>query len=152
MEILGYSPVGRSKSKPTPVSKKKENSQTKTSPKKIPAGARTKFTGEKSTAKARTGVTGEKSTGKRKSGIEGYRGPPDGVLPDGNPWPEGWTKVTVERTGGQTSGRVDKYWFSPGNHKFRSKVDIQRFLKALSFPAVGGDEVAALKIYKDVRL
>ena len=80
--------------------------------------------------------------------VEVYRGPPTEDLPGG--WPEGWCKIMVERQGGDTKGTKDRYWYSPGNHKFRSMIEVKKFLKALQ--ECGGDESQAKKIYKSMVL
>ena len=80
--------------------------------------------------------------------VEIYRGPPDDVLAGG--WPEGWTKVIMQRQGGATKGSKDKYWHSPKGHKFSSKVQVQKFLKALV--QTQGNETAAITFYKHIEL
>lgn len=71
---------------------------------------------------------------------EVYVGPPTEPLEGG--WPPGWIKQIVERQNGASAGHTDRYWYSPQtNKKFRSMVEIKRFLAHLS--ECGGDEGAA---------
>jgi len=42
--------------------------------------------------------------------------------------PPGWRIEDVERMGGASKGRFDRYWYSPDNVKFRSIVSVERFL------------------------
>jgi len=42
--------------------------------------------------------------------------------------PKGWRTETTTRKSGGTKGRQDLYWYSPGGKKFRSKLEVKRFL------------------------
>ncbi|CAB9504965.1 CpG-binding domain protein 3 [Seminavis robusta] len=79
---------------------------------------------------------------------EVYRGPPSEVLEGG--WPPGWIKTEVKRRNGTSSGHRDRYWYSPGGKKFRSMVEIKKFMVALTIES--GDEEAAWKIFKSIQL
>lgn len=59
---------------------------------------------------------------------------------------DGWEMSEKERKGGKTAGTKDKYWWSPGGKRFRSKAQIGRFKEALSNN--GGDEEAAWREMK----
>ena len=39
---------------------------------------------------------------------------------------DGWTTAEVKRKGGKTAGTKDRYWWSPGRKKFRSKANWQK--------------------------
>merc|ERR1712232_1007847 len=41
---------------------------------------------------------------------------------------EGWVKTTVSH---DSNGRKDNYWYSPHNHRLRSKVEYERYLDCL---------------------
>ena len=63
----------------------------------------------------------------------------------------GWTVLEVPRIKARkTNGEktIDKYWFSPiKHHRFRSRVEIERFLEALE-EVEGGDEDAAWEVFR----
>lgn len=60
--------------------------------------------------------------------------------------PPGWTSETYQRASGKTAARADTYWFSPQlKLKFRSKINIQRFLDILH--DLNGDESAAWNVF-----
>ena len=62
-------------------------------------------------------------------------------------YPKGWMIELVERRAGDTIGRMDKYWYSPiTKRKFRSRLEIRRFLDMLSHSQ--GDEDLAYKYLK----
>ena len=44
---------------------------------------------------------------------------------------DGWTVMEITRQSGKSAGHKDKYWFSPGGKRFRSKAEISRFQEAL---------------------
>ena len=48
-------------------------------------------------------------------------------------WPEGWIRRDFQRLGGETVGRVDKYWYPPGHehHRLRSMKEVERYMAAL---------------------
>ena len=86
------------------------------------------------------------STGKSKGAIEIWSGLPDEPLP-GCGWPTGWTKKIFERNTGASKGHTDKYWYSPKTQKkFRSMVEVQRFLTFLG--QCDGNEDVAWKTFK----
>ena len=61
-------------------------------------------------------------------------------------WPDkGWTKETHVRKTGASRGRADCCWHTPEKHfKFRSKVEVDKFLMALKADAgADGDEKKA---------
>jgi hypothetical protein len=67
-----------------------------------------------------------------------YSGPPDEPIEGG--WPAGWTKIIVPRKSGAKA--PDKYWYSPIEKlKFRSMVEVERFMAALA--TCNGDETEA---------
>ena len=75
--------------------------------------------------------------------------PPEEV--SNGPAPEfgpGWTVKKFKRMGGATKNRVDRYWYSPGGNKFRSKLEISRFKTAL-VAGGGEDEAKAWLIFKN---
>eukprot|EP00581_Thalassiosira_minuscula_P000888 CAMPEP_0183744074 /NCGR_PEP_ID=MMETSP0737-20130205/65543_1 /TAXON_ID=385413 /ORGANISM="Thalassiosira miniscula, Strain CCMP1093" /LENGTH=1854 /DNA_ID=CAMNT_0025979709 /DNA_START=85 /DNA_END=5650 /DNA_ORIENTATION=+ len=58
--------------------------------------------------------------------------------------PDGWVVRRIPRSNG---GRGDQYWYSPREkHKFRSKINVQRFLEMLK--ETNGDESAAMLLMK----
>ena len=81
-----------------------------------------------------------------------FSGLPDEPLPGGGGgWPEGWTKKVVKRASGESKGHTDRYWYTPITQlKLRSMVEVQKFIQALE--QTNGDEVAAKKIFKSIRL
>ena len=79
---------------------------------------------------------------------EAYRGPPTEEIDGG--WPPGWIKTEVPRKTTGPSRSRDKYWFSPGGKKFRSMIEVKKFIAALS--QVKGDENEAWKIFKSIKL
>jgi hypothetical protein len=94
-------------------------------------------------AKAATKIKGGSRV--RLSACEIWCGPPDEPLEGG--WPDGWLKRIFQRASGATKGSTDRYWYSPKkNKKFRSMVEIKRFMAALE--EYGGDEDAAWKHLK----
>ena len=63
---------------------------------------------------------------------------------------DGWVSKTFRRTSGKTSGTTDMYFYSPATAiKFRSIKNCRLFIGVLAEEAVGGDERAALKVYKE---
>ena len=58
-------------------------------------------------------------------------GIPTEPIPGG--WPEGWVRRDFQRQGGETVGRVDKYWYPPGHehHRLRSMKEVERYMAAL---------------------
>ena len=63
---------------------------------------------------------------------------------------DGWVTKTFRRTSGKTSGTTDVYFYSPATAiKFRSLKNCRLFIGVLAEEAVGGDERAALKVYKE---
>lgn len=63
--------------------------------------------------------------------------------------PPGWTSETYQRASGRSAGHADTYYFSPQlKLKFRSKINIQRFLDILNTPDINGDELAAWNVFK----
>jgi hypothetical protein len=56
---------------------------------------------------------------------------------------------TYRRSGGETVGKTDKFWFSPGrNIRFRARKHAMSFLAVMKEPGVDGDEDKAAAIYK----
>ena len=71
---------------------------------------------------------------------------PDEPLEGG--WPPGWTKKVYERASGKTKGDRDRYWYSPVNkYKFRSMVEVRKYLELLQ--KTSGDEDEAWAIFKN---
>ena len=69
--------------------------------------------------------------------------------PAGSDFPEGWSVKCYRRTGGETVGKTDRFWFSPGrNIRFRAKKHAKAFVDVLSEPDVDGNEEKAAEIYK----
>ena len=69
--------------------------------------------------------------------------------PAGSEFPEGWVVKCYRRTGGETVGKTDRFWFSPGrNIRFRAKKHAKAFVDVLSEPDVDGNEEKAAEIYK----
>jgi hypothetical protein len=60
-------------------------------------------------------------------------------------WPAGWRKELYERQSGGTKGDQDRYWFTPDNRKFRSLVEVKRYMAALE---AFRDEEAAYRARK----
>ena len=93
------------------------------------------------------------SAQKHQPAIEVYRGPPThgkDQLP-GEVWPDGWIQTTTERTIKDSDRlRWDREYFSPNGKKFRSILEVKRFLIALE--REDGDETKAYKIYKTIQL
>jgi hypothetical protein len=82
---------------------------------------------------------------KREAPVEVFMGEPDEPIDGG--WPKGWIKRTFERQGGSSKGHTDRYWYSPvTNKKFRSMVEIKRFMAALQ--SCSGDEDQAWRMFK----
>ena len=69
--------------------------------------------------------------------------------PAGPDFPEGWVIKTYRRSGGETIGKTDRFWFSPGrNIRFRAKKHSKQFIDILKEPSINGDEDAAAEAYK----
>jgi len=67
----------------------------------------------------------------------------------GSEFPEGWIIKTYRRSGGETIGKTDRFWFSPGrNIRFRAKKHAKNFVDILNEPNVNGDEDKAAEIYR----
>jgi len=78
---------------------------------------------------------------------ESWKTPPDTFRKGG--WPAGWKKKELTRQVGETKGRKDCFWYSPGEKRFRSMVEVERFIDALQ--QVEGNEKLAWKITKEAR-
>lgn len=84
-------------------------------------------------------TTGDRNT----TALEVASGPAD------SDFPEGWIMKTYRRSGGETVGKTDKFWFSPGrNIRFRARKHAMSFLAVMKEPGVDGDEDKAAAIYK----
>lgn len=69
--------------------------------------------------------------------------------PAGPEFPSGWVIKTYRRSGGETIGKTDRFWFSPGrNIRFRAKKHAKQFIDILNEPSINGDEDAAAEAYK----
>jgi len=69
--------------------------------------------------------------------------------PAGVDFPDGWIAKCYRRNGGETVGKTDRFWFSPGrNIRFRAKKHAMRFIDVLKEPEVDGDEDKAAELYK----
>ncbi|KAL7445897.1 hypothetical protein ACHAXH_008671 [Discostella pseudostelligera] len=67
----------------------------------------------------------------------------------GPEFPAGWVIKTYRRSGGETIGKTDRFWFSPGrNIRFRAKKHAMAFVEILNEEDVGGDEDKAAEIYR----
>jgi hypothetical protein len=67
----------------------------------------------------------------------------------GSEFPDGWLVKTYRRSGGETIGKTDRFWFSPGrNIRFRAKKHARAFVAILNEPDIDGDEDKAAEIYK----
>jgi hypothetical protein len=67
----------------------------------------------------------------------------------GSEFPDGWLIKTYRRSGGETIGKTDRFWFSPGrNIRFRAKKHAKAFVAILNEPGIEGDEDKAAEIYK----
>mmetsp|Transcript_22104 Transcript_22104/g.48075 ORF Transcript_22104/g.48075 Transcript_22104/m.48075 type:complete len:1157 (+) Transcript_22104:574-4044(+) len=67
----------------------------------------------------------------------------------GPEFPDGWIIKTYRRSGGETIGKTDRFWFSPGrNIRFRAKKHAKAFCEILKEASVGGDEDEAAEIYR----
>ena len=67
----------------------------------------------------------------------------------GSEFPDGWLVKTYRRSGGETIGKTDRFWFSPGrNIRFRAKKHARAFVAILIEPEIDGDEDKAAEIYK----
>ena len=67
----------------------------------------------------------------------------------GSEFPNGWLIKTYRRSGGETIGKTDRFWFSPGrNIRFRAKKHARAFVAILNEPGIEGDEDKAAEIYK----
>ncbi|KAL7540893.1 hypothetical protein ACHAXR_012595 [Thalassiosira sp. AJA248-18] len=67
----------------------------------------------------------------------------------GDEFPDGWIIKTYRRSGGETIGKTDRFWFSPGrNIRFRAKKHAKAFVEILGEPGVGGDEDKAAEVYR----
>jgi len=72
-----------------------------------------------------------------------------GSGPAGHEFPDGWTVKTYRRAGGETIGKTDRFWFSPGlNIRFRAKKHARAFVDILKEPNVNGDEELAANVYR----
>ena len=90
----------------------------------------------------------KRSTG-GNSNTKIWEGPPTSNLPGSFTWPDGWLEAKFQRQAGETTGRVDLYWFSPiKKFKFRSRTEVVRFLTLLQ--QHNGDEVMARKVLRDM--
>ena len=65
-------------------------------------------------------------------------------------WPgTGWRKESRVRKTGASKGRVDCYWRTPVEHfRFRSKVEVDKFLMELRSTANGDEKEAKLAMNK----
>lgn len=69
--------------------------------------------------------------------------------PAGEEMPDGWTVKTYRRNGGETVGKTDRFWFSPGlNIRFRAKKHAMSFIEILQEPECNGDEQIAAETYR----
>jgi len=69
--------------------------------------------------------------------------------PAGSEFPPGWVIKTYRRSGGETIGKTDRFWFSPGrNIRFRAKKHARQFIDILNESSINGDEDAAAEAYK----
>lgn len=69
--------------------------------------------------------------------------------PAGEEFPDGWTVKTYRRAGGETVGKTDRFWFSPGlNIRFRAKKHAMSFIDILDEPECNGDEQIAAETYR----
>ena len=67
----------------------------------------------------------------------------------GSEFPDGWVIKTYRRSGGETIGKTDRFWFSPGrNIRFRAKKHALAFVDILNEAHVGGDEDKAAELYR----
>ena len=67
----------------------------------------------------------------------------------GADFPDGWVVKTYRRSGGETIGKTDRFWFSPGrNIRFRARKHAKAFVEILNEDHVGGDEDKAAEIYR----
>ena len=67
----------------------------------------------------------------------------------GPEFPDGWIVKTYRRSGGETIGKTDRFWFSPGrNIRFRAKKHAKKFIEILNEPEIDGSEDAAAEAYK----
>ncbi|KAL3826797.1 hypothetical protein ACHAXA_000623 [Cyclostephanos tholiformis] len=67
----------------------------------------------------------------------------------GPEFPDGWLIKTYRRSGGETIGKTDRFWFSPGrNIRFRAKKHAKAFVAVLNEPGIEGDEDKAAEIFK----
>ncbi|KAL7568739.1 hypothetical protein ACA910_021732 [Epithemia clementina (nom. ined.)] len=89
----------------------------------------------------------EPSPAKKPPALLVWEGKPDEPLEGG--WPEGWTKKIFQRQSGSTKGSTDRYWYSRKNFKFRSMIEVRRFLALLQ--SLNGDETAAHGAFKQGR-
>ena len=66
-------------------------------------------------------------------------------------WPgKGWTKEIHVRKTGASRGRADCHWHTPEKHfKFRSKVEVDKFLMALKAAGDGDEKKAKLAMNKN---
>lgn len=72
-----------------------------------------------------------------------------GAGPAGEDFPDGWIVKTYRRAGGETIGKTDRFWFSPGRCiRFRAKKHAKSFIEILGEPNVDGDEDKAAEIYR----
>ena len=67
----------------------------------------------------------------------------------GPEFPDGWIVKTYRRSGGETVGKTDRFWFSPGkNIRFRARKHAKAFVEILIGPGVDGDEEKAAEVYR----
>jgi len=69
--------------------------------------------------------------------------------PAGPDFPDGWMVKTYRRSGGETIGKTDRFWFSSErNIRFRARKHAVAFVEILNEEHVGGDEDKAAEIYR----
>jgi hypothetical protein len=120
---------------PKPVKKKKRSASTITTP---PSSTKSKKKDKKENKNFAL-ATGDRIT----SATEVSSGP---AGPD---FPDGWVIKTYRRSGGETIGKTDRFWFSPGrNIRFRAKKHAKQFVDILQEPSINGDEDAAAEAYR----
>ena len=69
--------------------------------------------------------------------------------PAGPEFPDGWMAKTYRRSGGETIGKTDRFWFSSErNIRFRARKHAVAFVEILNEEHVGGDEDKAAEIYR----
>ena len=112
--------------------------------KRLPSGGDVVPCSSKSNKKQKKAPAFILTTGDRNTtALEVASGPAD------SDFPEGWIMKTYRRSGGETVGKTDKFWFSPGrNIRFRARKHAMSFLAVMKEPGVDGDEDKAAAIYK----